>query len=355
MAGKTGPRGEAGARAKAKAAKGGGRAAIGAQLLELARDLESEPMTYARIRARYRISQPTAYRRIQELDSVFGGAVDQAIDENGEALFSMRRGSSSRFAFFGDADIVLLKEAAKHFDASRRPDDARRLRKMAQAILDSMPPTRRSKVDVDAASLAEREGIAMRAGPRPKLDPRLIDRIRHAILAQRVVEIDYASRIGRRLKTHRLEPHGILFGHRNYLVAFFEQDTTRGPALFALTSIQKLAIDKASFRFRDGFDIDAFSRQSFGVWQGDPIDVVWRFAADRAPDVMETHFHATEAKTILNDGSVEVRFSASGQTEMLYHLFTWEDSILAIEPESLRARYAALLDRVRKAAAGGTS
>jgi len=326
---------------------GGGRAATGAQLLELAWDLENEPMTYAALRERYGISQATAYRRIQDLQSLFGGAVTRT-DEAGEIRFSMPMGSSGRFAYFSEAEIVLLREAAKHFEASARPDDARRLRAMSQAVLDSMPTTRRRKVNVDAASLAEREGIAMRAGPRPVLDPELVSRIRQAILAQKTITVEYAARVSGTVKTHRLEPHGILFGHRNYLVAFYAQDTTRGPALFALSSIRKLTVETEAFVFRDGFDIDAHARQSFGIWQGDPIDVTWRFDARRAADVMETFFHHTETKTVLGDGSVEVRFRASGQTEMLYHLVTWEDAILEIGPPQLRDAYLGLLDRIRR-------
>jgi predicted DNA-binding transcriptional regulator YafY len=51
-------------------------------------------------------------------------------------------------------------------------------------------------------------------------------------------------------------------------------------------------------------------------------------------------------------GSIEVRFRASGQTEMLYHLVTWEESVLSIEPEDLRLKYVALLERIRKAIGG---
>jgi predicted DNA-binding transcriptional regulator YafY len=318
----------------------------------MARDLEGEPMTYARIQAKYAISRPTAYRLIKDLDSLFGGAVRKEMAEDGQALFSLPMGSSRRFAFFSREEIVVLREAAKHFDTSGRPHDANRMRAMAQAILTSLPPAQRRAVDVDAASLAEREGIAMRAGPRPLLDPDVVAAIRQAILAQKVIEVDYAARIGGGVRKHRLEPHGILFGHRNYLVAFYEADTRRGAALFALSSIRTLKIDKVAFRFRPGFDIDAFAGQSFGVWQGDRIDVVWRFAAHRAKDVLETHFHASQIKTVHPDGSVEVRFSASGQTEMLYHLVTWEDSILSIEPEDLRVKYLALLDRIRGAIGG---
>jgi predicted DNA-binding transcriptional regulator YafY len=62
---------------------------------------------------------------------------------------------------------------------------------------------------------------------------------------------------------------------------------------------------------------------------------------------METFFHHTESKKTLPDGSVEVSFRASGQTEMLYHLVTWEDAIIGIEPPALRSAYLALLDRIR--------
>jgi hypothetical protein len=54
-----------------------------------------------------------------------------------------------------------------------------------------------------------------------------------------------------------------------------------------------------------------------------------------------------EPKTILPDGSVEVRFRATGQTKMLHHLVTWEDGIVDIEPPELRTAYLALHDRIR--------
>ena len=64
---------------------------------------------------------------------------------------------------------------------------------------------------------------------------------------------------------------------------------------------------------------------------------------------METRFHASETKKMLEDGSVEVCFTAHGQLEMLFHLFTWEDAILEIDPPELRDRYRVLVERVRAA------
>ncbi len=104
--------------------------------------------------------------------------------EDGEIRFSMPMGSSGRFAYFSEAEIALPREAAKHFEADGRPDDARRLRAMSQAVRNAMPASRRRKVNVDAASLADREGIAMRAGSRPVLHTELVARIRQATLAQ---------------------------------------------------------------------------------------------------------------------------------------------------------------------------
>ncbi len=36
------------------------------------------------------------------------------------------------------------------------------------------------------------------------------------------------------------------------------------------------------------------------------------------------------------DGSVIVRFTASGALELIWHIFTWRDQIEIVEPESLK-------------------
>ena len=81
-----------------------------------------------------------------------------------------------------------------------------------------------------------------------------------------------------------------------------------------------------------------------GVWREDRAhDVVLHFAPRRAEDVLGHFFHATESKTEQSDGGVIVRFTASGQWEICWHLFTWGSDVEILAPDCLRETYLQLL------------
>jgi predicted DNA-binding transcriptional regulator YafY len=140
-----------------------------------------------------------------------------------------------------------------------------------------------------------------------------------------------------------LEPHGILFGTRHYLVAFAPGDTATSPRLYAMTNMDDVVVTPRKFQRRAGFDLQAFAERSFGIFQEEPFEVVWRFVPNRAADVLQHHFHPTERKRVLDDGSVEVTFKAGGELEMCWHLFTWGADVDVVAPERLRRKYAAEL------------
>jgi len=140
-----------------------------------------------------------------------------------------------------------------------------------------------------------------------------------------------------------LEPHGILFGQRHYLVAFAAGTASRTPKLYALANISDVETTDGQFARRPGFDLKAYAARAFGVFQEEPREVVWRFAPALAADALEHHFHPTEAKQKQPDGSVEVRFTAGGLREMAWHLFTWGPGVEILSPEPLRALYREML------------
>jgi predicted DNA-binding transcriptional regulator YafY len=67
------------------------------------------------------------------------------------------------------------------------------------------------------------------------------------------------------------------------------------------------------------------------------------FSEAAAADAREHHFHATEKKRNLPDGSLEVRFTAGGLLEMAWHLFTWGSTVNVVRPRALRRLYGELL------------
>lgn len=333
-------------------AKPNPRAAKAKALLDLALDLEQDSMNYPEIEARYRVAPATARRMVRDLKDLFPSAMRQESDTGTYARFSMALGAVARFSSFGADEYVLLREAGRRLEAEGRAEEARRINAIAQKVLGMLDRGRRNRVEVDATALAEHERIAARPGPRPSIDPDRLREIRNAILATRVIEIEYERRInavrGEEVKTYRLEPHGLLFGTRHYLVGFPAGRDVARPATFALANIRSLRQTQSSFSFRPGFDIDRFAQESFGIWHGDEIDVAWTFAATRRRDVLETHFHTSQQKLELPDGRIVVTFRAAGQEEMLHHMFTWKTDLIHVEPPELRARYREWLTAIQR-------
>ena len=119
---------------------------------------------------------------------------------------------------------LTLDDIQREFEVSRRT--AERLRALLEAeALDGIEP--------GVQALTEAEGLAMRPGPRPRLDEGLLALLRHAITVRRVVRFDYATRATGRTR-RRVAPYGLIYGNRAFLVGRAEprlQATERRPLI----------------------------------------------------------------------------------------------------------------------------
>jgi predicted DNA-binding transcriptional regulator YafY len=91
--------------------------------------------------------------------------------------------------------------------------------------------------------------------------------------------------------------------------------------------------------------LQKFAERSFGVFQEEPFDVVWRFSPKAAPDARQFLFHPTQVLADQPDGSLIVRFRAGGALEMCWHLFTWGDQVEVMAPKRLRRMLTSLASR----------
>ncbi|MBV9747421.1 MAG: WYL domain-containing protein [Acetobacteraceae bacterium] len=139
-----------------------------------------------------------------------------------------------------------------------------------------MRPAALRRAEPDIAALMEAEGIAMRPGPRPRLDPAILPGLRRAILGMQLVVIRYAGRGIEALVTRVLCPHGILYGGngRAWLVAHVEGLPEM--RLWRLDRIASVDLLDRCFARREKFDLRSYAAQSFGVFQEEPMDVVLR-------------------------------------------------------------------------------
>ena len=147
----------------------------------------------------------------------------------------------------------------------RRLDDKLRALLEAEA-LDGIEP--------GVQALTEAEGLAMRPGPRPRLDEGLLALLRHAITVRRVVACDYATRATGRTR-RRVAPYGLIYGNRAFLVGRAEGEG--GTRLWRLARMTGAELTRDPFTRDPAFDLDRFARRSFGTFQEEPVEVVLRF------------------------------------------------------------------------------
>jgi predicted DNA-binding transcriptional regulator YafY len=85
------------------------------------------------------------------------------------------------------------------------------------------------------------------------------------------------------------------------------------------------------------FDLAAFASQSFGIYQDEIEEVVLRIAPEGAAEARGWRWHPTQTIEDQPDGSVLVRFRASGMRELAWHLFTWGEQATIEAPQRLKA------------------
>jgi predicted DNA-binding transcriptional regulator YafY len=174
--------------------------------------------------------------------------------------------------------------------------------------------------------------------------------LRQAILACRKVRLHYTRRDGERV-AHKVYPYGFLYGSRHYLVAYSRPAGAH--LLYRLPNIARAELLPEYFERDPAFSLDAFARRSFGVFQEEPIDVVWRFDPEVAADAREFCFHPDQTLEEEPDGSILVRFRAGGRLEMAWHLFTWGPHVEVVAPVRLRRLLVEELEKALKVHARG--
>ena len=155
---------------------------------------------------------------------------------------------------------------------------------------------------------------------------------------------DYASRSTGQRTRRRAEPYGLIYGNRAFLVGRAEHEA--GMRLWRLARMSAAEVTGEPFTRDSAFDLQRFTRRSFGTFQEQPLDVVLRFDARVAADVAGFLFHPEQTVEQNEDGSMSVRFTAGGVEEMCWHLVTWGTAVTVEQPTRLRRRLAEMCTRL---------
>ena len=307
-------------------------------IVRLATRLQSAGgLTLDDIRTEFSVSRRTAERMRDAVEQAFGPL---EFDDTGDGRRHWRlRSNRLRDLIYLSADeLVELETAATGLARSGQEERAVLLRDLAAKLRALLAPKDRHRLEPDLEALMVAEGLAMRPGPRPRIQPGLLMAVREAIKGGRLVAFRYLSRTTGRRSRQRVQPHGLLYGNRAYLVG--RSNWTEEMRYWALANMSEVSVTDEMFEFDDGFDLREFASRSFGVFQEEPLDVTLRFDVDAAPDAGSFLFHPGQETTENDDGSLTVRFRASGTLELCRHLFTWGENVTIERPESLRRELA---------------
>jgi len=293
-----------------------------------------------RIREAFGGSRRTAERRLDAVRAIFPD-LDWRMDGHTKH-WHLPPGRANGLVVWRADEIAALEIALERARRGRRGDHAEALEGMLAKVKSLMVPQNATRLAPDVDALVESEGIAARPGPRPKIDPAHLAALRQAILACRAVRLGYTRREDGQRTRPVVHPYGFLHGHRHYLVAWNPKRAKL--VLYALPNVTSVAPTGEMFERDAAHDVRAFAARSFGVYQDEPVDVVWRFRPAAADEAREFVFHPTQRVETRRDGSLVVRFRACGLWEMAWHLFTWGDAVEILEPVALRDVYREMVE-----------
>lgn len=305
------------------------------RLIQLALEMQaaSGGLTIAEIQEKFEVSRRTAIRMRDAVLRAFPSSGEVQTSERAKR-WRLNAGAAQTFAGVTSDDLASIEVAATAMETANLPVHAQSLRGIASKMRNLIAGSSLNQIEPDLEALTEAEGLAHRAGPRPHIPHAVFDTLRTAIKSCRKVSFDYASRTGKSANRRIVSPLGFLYGHRHYLVAL--QDGTAKPKFFSLPSIGKLRLEQGSFERDPAFSLKGFVSQSFGVFEEQPVNVVWRFSVQAAPFARSFVFHHSQIIEEQPNGELIVRFRAGGILEMAWHLMSWGDQVEVIEPLSLQ-------------------
>lgn len=290
------------------------------------------------IEEEFGVDRRTAQRMTRALEECFPN-VETRTDAQRRKFWTLR-GEDTRLMLsrgIRDSELTAVEMAIRRAEREGAANEVAALESLRDRLLSLMPGPHARRAEADAEAVLEAYGFACRPGPRVRTDPTLLATITEALKTPNVMTISYAGGRDNAVRDRVVEPHGLLLGTRRYLVAREEGGDGRFRH-FRLDRIHAARLEPRSFARDPDFSLDDHAARAFGSFHAEQEfgEVAWRFAPSAAATAREFVFHPRQQVEEEPDGSILVRFAASGWLEMAWHLYQWGDAVEVLAPEGLR-------------------
>jgi predicted DNA-binding transcriptional regulator YafY len=310
------------------------------QLIDLATMVAARHsgITLDDVEDRFEVSKRTAQRMLHTLEARFPDATTR-VDDMGRKRWQLPGAPLRDLMTLTPEELAALDLAMETMKRSGLAVEAEHLLTLREKIMALVPRGKAARLETDHEALLEAQGLAARPGPKPLIDRRISAAISEAIKACRILEVAYQARDENEPSVRRLAPYGLLMGLRRYLVARPADDEETLVRLYVVERISSAEVADESFARDPSFNLQAFAERSFGIFQRPEEygEVVWRFSPGASAHARGFEFHPSQRVEDQADGSLIVRFKASGHLEMAWHLYMWGANVETLEPPALRA------------------
>ena len=289
-------------------------------IIDLAMTLQAQSMTLDDICEAYTnnqgesISRRTAERRLHAVRAIFP-SIEPTVGQDRRTHWRLKSKGLRSLVQISNEEIVELDNAVIGLTLMRNTRGANlvsSLRKKIQA-LNATNPKAESEQELEA--LLQAEGLATRPGPRQEYDTELIYTIREAMGSGRVIAFKYNPRNSDQVSKRLVKPYGVLYASRPLLVG--PEHMSRTIKTWRLSGIRSPEITQIPFTRNTRFNLQKFSKRSFGVFQEQPFNVVLSFPDDMKSELDQWIFHPDQIVSKRRNETVTVRFKAGGALEML--------------------------------------
>lgn len=297
-------------------------------ILDLAIYMSSkvQGVTLNEIAERYNVSRKTAMRMKDSLACVFP-AVDEIPSEGVAKHWGFLNYSIANLISFSTDEIGNLEQL------QRRTPNNEAKQSISKAIEKMKAINRKSKKDVenDIDMYLQTEEYAIKQMPQYKISLETINIIREAMQYAKIITGVYHD------KTRILEPLGLIYGEKIYLVA---REKAKGDGIYnyLLHKFENLKLIDKTFD-RGNFNLQEYTNQSFGVYHDEILNVELLFSKELVQKASQFHFHPTQELKQNKDGTLTVTFKASGIKEIIWHVFKWGADCKIVAPEKLKDFY----------------
>lgn len=304
-------------------------------ILDLAIFMSSkiQGVTISEISERYNVSRRTAERMRDSLTCIFP-SIDEIETSDVQKHWGFTNYTISNLISFTPKEIANIEQL------QRRTTNKELKEELAKTVEKIKSLTRKNlnSIEGNIELYMQTEGYAVRQMPQYKIDIEVVELIREALQKSLKVTGVYHE------KERVIEPLGLIYREKIYLIA---REKAKGGEVYTylLHKFSNIKLTDKSFDKKD-FNLQEYSKRSFGVYQGEILDVELLFNKELTSDASQYNFHPTQTGKINKDGTYSVKFKASGSKEIMWHIFRWGAGCKLIKPESLKKEYKKYLSDV---------